>query len=216
VLEHEKVVEKLMGRFTVLPARFLTIFNSREDAIDMIEDYYDDFKENLSRLYDKVEFGIKVIWPQDKIKLRILDDSGKAMAGLPGAVDSPAKIFLNEKLQNYKINKEMEAEADRYIAIVDSFLKRFAVDKKLEKLKTGNLLLDAHYLVEKEKQEDFRSTFSQLRDVRGDLRYLFSGPWPPYNFIKLEKSPLRLADSLVKISGTGHLDGCCWTGRDAI
>lgn len=216
VLEYGKVVEKLMEQFTVLPIRFLTVFNSQEDAIAMLEDYYGDFKENLNRLYNKAEFGIKVIWPQDKIKRCILNNSSKETVGLSMPIDSPAKVFLNEKLQNYKINKEVEAEADRYIAIVDSFFKGFAVDKKLEKLKTGNLLLNAYYLVEKEKQDDFRGAFNQLLNVHGDLRCLFSGPWPPYNFIKLERSPLRLADSLAKISRANHLDECCWAGRDAI
>ena len=107
---------------------------------------------------------------------------------------SPEKVikqkaeFMNEKFNKYKMDKEFEEEADRCISVVDGFLNRFASEKKLEKLKTDNLLLSAAYLVDKEKISDFKEAFEKLRSSDGDLKYMLSGPWPVYNFITLSHS----------------------------
>jgi len=194
VLKHEEVVEMLMDKFTVLPMRFSTLFSGKEQVLLMMKNYYDDFIENLGRLREKIEFGVKTIWPGDLIRERITTAHRKS-DNLPLVASSSGKSFMNEKFENYKIDKEFEEEADRCIAVVDGFFGKFISEKRLEKLKTNNLLLSASYLVDKEKRDDFKKAFEELRGSGGDLKYLLSGPWPPYNFIVLSHS------------GDGKLDG---------
>ena len=195
VLKHEEVVEKLMDKFTVLPMRYLTLFSGKEQVLLMMKNYYDDFIENLDRLREKIEFGVKTIWPGDLIRERITTAHRKS-DNLPLVASSSGKSFMNEKFENYKIDKEFEEEADRCIAIVDGFFNRFVAEKRLEKLKTDNLLLSASYLVDKEKRDDFKKAFEELRGSGGDLKYLLSGPWPPYNFIVLTKPNAKKFGSL--------------------
>lgn len=188
ILKHEEVVEKLMESFTVLPVSFLTLFKKEDDVLLMMQEYYSDFRENLDRLRNKVEFGIKIIWPGETIKNRIIEASKKFNADVTIPDNSPGKSFAKEKFEKYKIDKEFAEEADRCIALLDDFFSRFITEKKLEKLKSDNLLLNAYYLVEKEKQVDFKEAFERTRSTPGDLKFLLSGPWPPYNFIVLTKN----------------------------
>ena len=188
ILKHEEVVEKLMESFTVLPVSFLTLFKKEDDVLLMMQEYYSDFRENLDRLRNKVEFGIKIIWPGETIKNRIIEASKKFNADVTIQDNSPGKSFAKERFEKYKIDKEFAEEADRCIALLDDFFSRFAAEKKLEKLKSDNLLLNAYYLVEKEKQVDFKEAFERTRSTPGDLKFLLSGPWPPYNFIVLTKN----------------------------
>jgi len=200
-VEHERIVEKLMINCAVLPVKFRTVFASREDVLSMMENYYNDFRANLDRLRDKVEFGIKIIWPGEAIKARLDIDYNKDNASVNPAgpdldsrlADSPAKRFLMKAFKNYKIDKEFKEKADGCIAVVDRLFSRVAVEKRLEKLGTDNLLLSAVYLVDKNRQHDFREAFEHTRRVHCGLKYLFSGPWPPYNFVSLPRrsQPLR-------------------------
>lgn len=185
ILKHEEVVEALMDKFAALPMRLYTIFSKKEDMLLKVKDHYEDFVENLDRVREKCEFGIKVIWPGNIIKERIVNAYKNESPAHPA--QSGTK-FMGEKFEKYKIDKEFEEEADRCIDIVDSFFNRLASEKKLEKLKTDNLLLSASYLVDKEKKDDFKKAFEELRSSGGDLKYLVSGPWPPYNFIILTRS----------------------------
>ena len=189
ILEHEKVVERLMMKFTILPMRFLTVFNTKEDLLSMVEFYYEDFKNNLERLFNKIEFGMKVIWPADTIKQRIIDAYQETKHNVSISTESPAKTFVKEKFEKHIIDKEFQEEANRCIAVVDNYFNKIAVEKKLKKLQTENLLLNASYLVEKQRQNDFKQAFEQLKNAPGDLKFLFSGPWPCYNFVTLAKKP---------------------------
>jgi len=191
ILEHERVVEKLMEYFTVLPMRFLTVFDRKEDIIQMLKDYYRDFKKNLKRLRNKVEFGVKVIWPGDKVREEIASAYTKQYE-LPIANNSAGAKFIQEKFKEYKIDKKYEEEANRQIEVIDKFFCEFASEKKLEKHLNKSLLLNAYYLIDKEKQSTFKEGFERLKGAASGFNYLFSGPWPPYNFIILNKKSYSL------------------------
>ena len=195
VLEHEAVAEKLMANFTVLPVRFGTIIDGRDSLLSMIQSYYKDFKDNLDRLHNKLEFGIKVIWTADKIKGNIVKALKKGKQKDPEPNSSQSKKFITEKFEEYKIEKEFQAKADEVIKVMDIFFSKFAAEKKLGKLKTENLLLDAVYLVEKSEEGNFREAFEHIKSGHPSLKYLFSGPWPAYNFVILSKQSGLLTDS---------------------
>jgi primosomal protein N'' len=187
VLGHEAVVEKLMADFTVLPVRFQTVIDGRDSLFSMMQSYYKDFKDNLVKLHNKFEFGIKVIWPAEKVKENIIKALRKNEQRRLKADNSPGKKFMEETFEKYKIDKEFEAKADKFIKVMDIFFSRFAVGKKLEKLKTDDLLLDAVYLVEKSQEGNFREAFVHIKSDCPCFKYLFSGPWPAYNFVVLSK-----------------------------
>lgn len=185
VLEHEDVLDKLMEKFTVLPFRFRTLYNREEDVLSMLKDFYNDFSENLDRLRNKAEFGIKVIWSGDKIIEEIARDYDRDRDILAGD-ESRGKLFIEHAYNKYKIEREFEERANICITVIDNFFSRFASEKKLEKLKSNNLLLNAFYLVDKERQGNFKEAFDSLKMSPSDFHYLFSGPWPPYNFVRIK------------------------------
>lgn len=179
-LFHEGVVETLMDDFTVLPMRLLSVFGGREQVVSMLCKNHVAFKANFTRLAQKVEFGLKVLWPSEKIRERI-GTNGKLSANFSNV--SPAKAFMLEKLEEYKHEKAFLDEAETLTLKVDAFFSGLAAEKKLRKLQTERLLLNASYLVKK----DVRMTdaFDKLKTALPELEYQFSGPWPPYNFIVL-------------------------------
>ena len=150
-----------------------------------MEKFYGDFRSNLDRLINKVEFGIKIIWSGDNIRGEILKDHASSSHFLAATKDSPGKMFIMGKFEKYKIERALKEKAEICIAFADNFLNRFAFEKKLEKLISTNLLLNAFYLVDKERQRDFKEAFELLRIAPDNFKYLFSGPWPPYNFIRM-------------------------------
>jgi len=195
VLEHEAVTEKLMANFAVLPVRFQTIIDGRDNLLSMMQSYYKDFRDNLDRVRNKVEFGIKVIWPSDKIKEHITNAYKKndKKVSVPG--NSSNKRFMREKFEKYKLDEEFEKKANKFINVMDMFFSKFVAEKKLKKLKTEDLLLDAVYLVKKDDQDNFREAFEHIKGPHANFKFLFSGPWPPYNFVILPKNSNLLKDS---------------------
>lgn len=192
VLRHEEVVERLMAKFTVLPMRFSTVFGCAKDALTMLEKYYDEFKDNLGGVCGKAEYGIRIIWNGEGVK-------GEITCAVMGegrrhcASDcSPARRYVGGKLIEHRIERAFEAEAEKRIAFVDGFFTGVASEKKLEKLKRDKLLVNAFYLVQRENQGRFMEAFERLQKESSGLRFLLSGPWPPYNFVRVKILPHSL------------------------
>jgi hypothetical protein len=194
VLAHEEVIERLMEYFTVLPVRFHTVFDGRDGVVSLMQSYYKDFRDNLDRLRNKVEFGIKVIWPSDKIKEHIINTYKKSDKKASVLSDSSNQRFIRDKFEKFKLDEEFQKKAYKLIKVIEIFFSKFAAEKKLKKLKTESLLLDAVYLVEKDKQDDFKEAFEHIKSPHASFKFLFSGPWPPYNFVILPKKSDLLKD----------------------
>jgi len=181
VLKHEEVVETLMSEYTVLPFRYHTVFFKKEDIFSITEQNYDSLKSNLRGLKNKIEFGIKIIWQPDKVRKNITlnedDSDGSACKKCP-----PGRKFMMSKLKKYKIENKIRKEADNHIRVIDGFFKGVYVSNRLRELQTENLLLNAAYLIDKKDETLFKKRFNNLKQKYNDFKYLFSGPWPPYNF----------------------------------
>ncbi|MDD5599439.1 MAG: GvpL/GvpF family gas vesicle protein [Victivallaceae bacterium] len=179
-LLHENVVEALMNKYNILPMRLMTVFNDVDQVIAMLERYYTAFKENFARLEQKVEFGLKVLWSAEEVKARIHSEIKRDEER--GAF-SPARRFMLKRFEKYQQEKALQTEAETLVRKIDSFFSGLAIEKKLCKLQTDKLLLNASYLVWKEVE--LTDAFAALKKTLPELAYQFSGPWPPYNFIIL-------------------------------
>lgn len=186
-LVHEAIVEQLMTIATVLPFRFGTLFATQREVLIMMVDHVAEFRENLARLRHKVEFSLKVLWPAETVQREILGSFPHDKSGGHGLSNSAAGKYMAERFGAFRINQLIEAEADRRIAEIDGRFSRWVVEKKLERLLTPNLLLKAVYLVEVDRQDEFKQAYADMQREAGNFHYLFSGPWPPYNFVRMRQ-----------------------------
>jgi len=192
-VEHEKVVERLMKMHTVLPMRFPSVFGSREAVLAMLEQHYGDFRGDLQRLRNQVEFGIRVVRPIAGLDfgLRISDcgfvpqgESAFQLGGCRGP-EAPGKLYMQERYRRHKHRQRLSEQAAQFGHKLDAALSEFASEKRLRSLATDRFVFDGVYLVDNYRRVDFRRAFTGVKCSEPDFKYLFSGPWPPYNFITM-------------------------------
>jgi len=90
------------------------------------------------------------------------------------------------KFKNYTIDREFKKEAEKYIKMINNKFSKCIADKKINVLKTERLLLSASYLVKKNDIKIFEDVFNSLQDELKKFQFMFSGPWPCYNFIEIQ------------------------------
>jgi hypothetical protein len=194
-LEHSSVTDRLMNEFTVLPVRFGMVMKDRAEVMQLAEQHFADFQWNLERLWNRVEFGLRVIWPGDAVRRQLSEKLGTTPQ-FPGRETRGLSLaYMRARLADYRLDQEFALRADREITAIDRVCQPFAVEKQYERLKTRNLLLSACLLVEKTRQDELRQAYRELRSARPDFKFLLSGPWPAYNFVQLspDRSPERTA-----------------------
>ena len=87
VLAHQRVNETVMQQHTVIPMSFGTVFKTDEDIIELLRSAYDAFTDVLSKMQDKFEFGLKVLWDRDQI-IREIEAEDEDIRRLKGEISS--------------------------------------------------------------------------------------------------------------------------------
>lgn len=181
VLRHEAVVESAMARSAVLPMRFGTVLSAPEAVLEILERLSPRFRAALERVRGKVEVGVKVLWDAETLKEAIaarLPEGARQEA--PGA--PPGKNYLLRRFQEHFLRRRLEEMAATVGGEIDAPLRKWAAEAKGRTLATDDLLLSASYLVERDRLEGFKARLEEVRAAHPGLKFLFSGPWPPYGF----------------------------------
>lgn len=186
-LAHEKAIEAVMAEHTVLPVRFATVTEDEEKIMKILEAEHDRFRELLNQMKDKTELGVKAIFKEDVIYKHILkkyeDISGlkEKIAELP-----PEKTYH----QRMEIGEMVEAALQQEKQIVEedilNSLSPLAVDVKTNDPYGELMIINAAFLVEKEREADFDHQVQELGDKYSEkVKFKFVGTLPPFNFVNL-------------------------------
>jgi hypothetical protein len=197
-LAHEKVIEEAMRKddkvLSLIPMRFGTIFKEKERLEETLNKDYPRIREVLDRIRGKQEWSVK-IYLKDREKFEqvikgkneAIIEKEKELATLPEGM----AFFMEEELKGV-IAKEVEKELNNVLEGLFERLRKQAVAsikiKILGKELTGRrepMILNAAYLISKEKIENFKEDAERLnQEIQTKGFYIeYSGPWPPYNFV---------------------------------
>jgi gas vesicle protein GvpL/GvpF len=194
VLAHEFVNETVMREFTVIPMSFGTVFRSEEDVSELLRSTYQAFTDVLDKMRDKIEFGLKILWDRDKVVANIESENDEIRRLKDEITRNAASSTYFARMQLGRlIEGALEETSNRYVSEVHDALKPVAVASRSNKVIGDRMILNAAFLVDRGRSEEFDE---RVRDVSRKyedlLTFKYTGPWPPYNFVniklKLEKA----------------------------
>ena len=187
-LGHELIIERAMTRGTVLPIKFGTVAET-EAAIHekVLQARRDDLCQLMTAMDGKVELGLKVIWNQERIYADIVAHDAEIrrlrdqLAGRPPSEGHYERVRLGEMVE--------EALTDRRLEDADAIMARlepFAVDTRRNDIYGEMMVLNAAFLVERNREPAFDAAIQTLDDEMANLMtFKYVGPLPPFNFVDL-------------------------------
>lgn len=181
--QHERVVESLMSRHAVLPARFATVFENAEEVVHQLRIHQDQFEEELERVRGCVELGLRVLrMVEPPVVPQTSENDGIPRPDLLASEKNgrPFEIACQAAaLQRDALRRRDESLGE----ILNRSLVAHAVDHHARvESKTGTVL-KASYLVELRRLPAMQDVVHRLRDTYKNLHFLCTGPWPPYHFV---------------------------------
>jgi hypothetical protein len=185
-LTHQRVIEEVMRRFTVIPMGFGQVSKSEEEVKAFMREHYGILRALLRKLNGKVELGVKVLWKMDSIIREIVASSDRIRV-LNRVIQSksaneiyPLKIELGKLVAEAIAKKGEVISSDIYRS-----LEPLSVESKKNPVIGDQMILNAAFLVEKNKEKEFDEKMNELEAKYGEmvtLKYIVS---PPYNFASL-------------------------------
>jgi hypothetical protein len=102
----------------------------------------------------------------------------KAMESIDNKIELGVKVIMPK-------DAELDGKKDECRSEYFERLKKIAKDSKELKLFSERLVLNASFLVAKDKINEFSGEVNNLSSKYDYLKTQYSGPWPPYNFVDI-------------------------------
>ncbi|HEY5661075.1 MAG TPA: GvpL/GvpF family gas vesicle protein [Gaiellaceae bacterium] len=184
VRAHDRVLAAAVGRVTVLPLRFGSIYRGEDHVRTMLAER-DELADDLVRLDGLEELGVKALLDTSVLRGRLESARGADVAAGSGRAYMLRKGF----------ERELDAEVRTFAATcADESHARLAAASvaaranptQAPEVAGGDMILNGAYLVRFDAEEKLRSAVAELAARYGDdgVSYELTGPWPPYNFVE--------------------------------
>src|SRR5258705_7920901 len=185
VLAHERVNETVMRDHTVIPMSFGTIFKTREDIVELLRSAYDAFADVLSKMQDKIEFGLKVLWDRDEI-VKAIEQEDEDIHRLKNEISSQKGSTYFARMQYGRlIDASLQQRSERYVAEFLQKLRDVSVASRVNRAIGDKMIMNAAFLVQRDQEQPFDRRIKEIASHFDKLTFKYTGPWPPYNFVNI-------------------------------
>jgi hypothetical protein len=185
VLAHERVNEVVMRTYTVIPMSFGTVFKTEQDILELLKSAYQAFRDVLEKMENKLEFGLKVLWePKAVIDEIEQDDENLRLLRLEISRQRGSTYFARMQYGRL-VESLLEERSAAATSAILSALKDVAVASRVNKPIGEKMILNASFLVPRDKEGEFDSRVKEIGAGNRHLTFKYTGPWPPYNFVNI-------------------------------
>jgi hypothetical protein len=193
---HDHVVTWASDRGAVVPLPMFSLFRDARGVRDMLRSRQSELLRTLERIRGRFEFIVRVFRIDEllgpslgALSTRVAELERAAAAAPPG--------------QRYLLQRKIEAERREELGRVGTEIAQQVFDTLSEQaeaavvepvprhapeMTSGIAVLNAAYLLQPDQADSFRRTLTDLiaAHERHGFRFEFTGPWPPYHFVREE------------------------------
>jgi hypothetical protein len=157
-LQFQNVISEVFAQAVTIPFRFVTLLKTEDELRDFLEDNSERFVTALERLEGTAQFELRLVKKnQEKVK--------------------------DEPESGYEYLRARKAASDVFKKTSEA-LRASAGDLVMSwRLKVSDDEAKSFALVERDKAQKFKEALAGAK-LKGDLRVVVSGPWPPTEFIE--------------------------------
>jgi hypothetical protein len=185
VLAHERVNEAVMRYQTVIPMSFGTVFKTRDDIVELLRGAHGAFQDVLTKMQNKVEFGLKVLWDRDAM-IRQIEHEDEGIRRLKSEIATQKGSTYFARVQYGRlVEGAIQTRSEQYVAEIFETLRDVCVASRANKPIGDTMIMNAAFLVERDREAAFDARVKALGSRYDSLNFRYTGPWPPYNFVNI-------------------------------
>jgi hypothetical protein len=187
IAAHHQVQRHLMAHGALLPMAFGMVADHRKAAERMLKVHRTVFLEQLEKVADTVEMGLRVSLETPQVieyfvahspDLQLLRDQMLQLGG--GSRDDRIEI-------GRQFEQVLQRTREDTIERIEAVLAPVCADIQRNPEKSERDLANLACLVKRDELAEFEARIAKAADQFDDDHvFQFSGPWPPHNFVQLD------------------------------
>ncbi len=176
VFAHMKVLSEVMHEQDIIPMSFGNVFQKKKSVLSLLNQAYIDLLKLFPRVKGKIEYGLRAFWNEEK-EIENLKMSPELQREIHSYKD---KIALGEQ-----VNDLLEMKKEKFLDDLLTTVKPISLNCKENRVIGDSMVFNVAILVKEEEAAHFNQVLQEwINKHENELEMRFSGPWPPYNFIR--------------------------------
>ena len=176
-LAHHEVVRTITQQTTPLPARFGTLVTVAQ-LRHYVSTHQQAIKAKLTHVRGRVEMTVRMIHTTE---------ANLSHDAVNENVLGPGTAFLLEKRRKVLREEAGAAQKDQLSEWLRDKLGDLIKDEKISVVPSETVMLArADHLIERGNIPQYRERMARAVEERPEIRFMVSGPWPPYSFANIE------------------------------
>ena len=174
-LAHHDVVRRITEQTTPLPARFGTVVTI-EQLRKYVSAHHQAIKAKLAHVRGGVEMNVRMIHS-------LAADTSPE----PENNSGPGTAFLLEKRRELLRDEAGAAQKGQLSKWLGEKLGDLIREEKISITPSETVILArADHLIARVDVQEYRTRMARAVEERPEIRFMVSGPWPPYSFANIE------------------------------
>lgn len=207
LISHQKTIEKIMSKTSILPVKFGTNLKDKDEVKFVLEKGCFFLRNTLRRIEDKIELDLVCFWNEQKAAQMAYQESNK-VRDLQEKITKKKNATFEDKITLGKLIADyLTSKREKLRDQILNTLKKEVIESCSHDLADVNMLLNQAFLVEKKRQKAFNNVLDQLDSQFADLlNFRLVGPLPPYSFATvvvdvLDQEEVEKAKKVFKVDG---------------
>jgi len=175
-LAHHEVVRSITEQTTPLPARFGTVVTV-EQLRNYVSTHQEAIKAKFAHVRGRVEMNVRMIGTVPDTSQEPKNDN----------LSGPGTAFLLEKQREILREQAGAAQKGQLSAWLSEKLGDLIKEEKISITPSETVILArADHLIDRANVQEYRTRMARAVEERPEMRFMVSGPWPPYSFANIE------------------------------
>jgi hypothetical protein len=164
---------------------FGTVFKTREDIVELLRGAHGAFQDVLTKMENKVEFGLKVLWDRDAM-IRHIEHEDEDIRRLKSEIATQKGSTYFARVQYGRlVDGAIQSRSEQYVGEIFEALREVCVASRANKPIGDKMIMNAAFLVDRPREAAFDARVKTLGAKYEALTFRYTGPWPPYNFVNI-------------------------------
>jgi hypothetical protein len=198
-LAHDRVLTWASDHGAVIPLPMFSVFSGVDAVRAMLRDRETELASVLGRVRTGREYALRIYRVDADLReaLPVLSTRIRELAESAAAASPGQRYLLERKLvaeQRTEMRAVSQSVAETVVAaltpqaldVVRSPIPRLSTSDSGESPSAGTMILNAAFLVAPERLAEFQRVLTDHveREQPHGFRFDFTGPWPPYHFVR--------------------------------
>lgn len=211
LVRHQKAIEGIMPKYSIIPMRLGTFASDETELKDILHRGYNPIKDIWPKICDKIEIDIVALWSDFNSVLKEVSEEKEIKEFKEALLVDPKGVTVDDQMKvGVMVKKALDKKREECAFQIQDALKTVSRNCKVHGLMDDKMVMNAAFLINTTQREDFDRIVEELNTKFNEgLNFRCVGPLPPYSFYTLEikKMDFKEVDWARKRFGLNDLTG---------